>query len=230
MSKENITRRFSLEEDFMNYSTDDLLYGFMRSISTSKENVAKGIKSEGKQLEKENRTEYLTVKNFQKEKKVIAGICGCTTRTINNRLDKLKECGLVDEQEISVEENGKIYVYPSYTFPYNYDGKYKIIDRDMLSYLINTRNANAIRVYLYLLNASYKPDYVFTQDEIKKALGYAKTTQTAEGVIKDILTSLQKEGIIRYENVWFTEMNDCGKPYPTERMVLKFVAKHKNEF
>ena len=30
-----IKRRFSLEEDFMNYGTDDLLYGFMRGLSTA---------------------------------------------------------------------------------------------------------------------------------------------------------------------------------------------------
>lgn len=226
----DITRRFSLEDDFMNYGTDDLLYGFMRSISTSKENVAKGIKSEGKQLEKESRTEYLTIKNFQKNRKVIAGICGCTSQTINNRLDKLIARGLVDEQEIAVEENGKMYVYPSYTFPYDYDGRYKIIDKDMLSYLINTRNAHVIRIYLYLLNASYKPDYVFTLRELKKILGYAETTKTAEGVIGDILTSLQKEGIIKFKKAFFEEVDDCGHVIPVERMVLKFVAKHRNEF
>ena len=29
------TRRFSLEDDFMNYKVNDLLFGFMRSISTA---------------------------------------------------------------------------------------------------------------------------------------------------------------------------------------------------
>ena len=42
-----VTRRFSLENDFMNYKSDDLLYGFMRNISTSKDGL-----------------EYLPLKNF----------------------------------------------------------------------------------------------------------------------------------------------------------------------
>lgn len=29
-------RIFSLDDDFMNYKTDDLLYGFMRSLSTAR--------------------------------------------------------------------------------------------------------------------------------------------------------------------------------------------------
>jgi hypothetical protein len=29
-------RRFSLEEDFMSFKTSDLLYGFMRSLSTAR--------------------------------------------------------------------------------------------------------------------------------------------------------------------------------------------------
>ena len=36
MDKVKNPRRFSLEDDFMKYDTDDLVYGFMRSISTAK--------------------------------------------------------------------------------------------------------------------------------------------------------------------------------------------------
>lgn len=50
-SNNEVKRRFSLEEDFMKYDTDDLVYGFMRLIST-----AKKINGEWK--------EYLLVKTF----------------------------------------------------------------------------------------------------------------------------------------------------------------------
>lgn len=45
------TRRFSLDEDFMKYDTDDLVYGYMRCLTT--------IKSEDGKYK-----EYLTIKNL----------------------------------------------------------------------------------------------------------------------------------------------------------------------
>lgn len=32
----NKKRRFSLDEDFMNFKTDDIFYGFLRSLSTAR--------------------------------------------------------------------------------------------------------------------------------------------------------------------------------------------------
>lgn len=84
------TRRFSLDEDFMNFNTDDLLYGFMRGLSTAKP------------IENGKWEEYLTVKKFKENKKVIQNICGTTAKTINNRLNKLIEVGLVEEGSITV--------------------------------------------------------------------------------------------------------------------------------
>ena len=203
-----VTRRFSLENDFMNYKSDDLLYGFMRNISTSKDGL-----------------EYLPLKNFQKVKKVIAGLCGYSVRQINNKILKLKEVGLIKETEIGVNTQ-------SYIFPYDYAGSYKIINKDMLSYLINTRNSNVIRIYLYLLNKYEwkKGEYLFTVGELKRALGYSDFTKTADSMIRDVLTSLKKEGIIKFEKVWCEEVNEQGKPFPVERSLLTFVAKTKGEF
>ena len=61
MEQENVVkRRFSLEEDFMNYKVDDLLFGFMRSLST-----ARPIYENGKIVKWE---EYLLKKELVKKK------------------------------------------------------------------------------------------------------------------------------------------------------------------
>lgn len=211
-------RRFSLEEDFMNFKTNDLLYGFMRGLSTARPIVENG---------KKEYREYLTLKSFKQNKKLIAGICGCTTKTIENQLNKLFEAGLLDQGVEVIEQNGKEYEYEVFWFPYDYDGNYKIIDQEIVQYLVNTRNAQGIRIYLYLLNKfQWKEDYIFTIKEIKAALGYADSTKTADKLIKDCLASFQKEGMIKYEKV--IEEKDIGdinnsKIIPVERMKLKYV-------
>lgn len=216
MSQDSNTRRFSLDEDFMNYKTDDLLYGFMRSLTTTKP-------VDNKDRPEVKHEEYLLVKKFQQYKKVIRGVCGVGPRAINERIKKLIEVGLVKEGEIG----GK----PCYFFPYDYFGVYKIIDGDMLQYLVYTRNAHAIRIYLYLLNCrSQKDDYVFTIREIKKALGYSTTTKTCDAFITTVLESFQKEGVIKYEKIWETVINDYGKETPTERYLLKFIATNREQF
>ena len=216
MSENNGTRRFSLDEDFMNYKTDDLLYGFMRSLTTTKP-------VDDKNRPEVKHEEYLLVKNFQKYKKVVQGVCGVGPRAINDKIKKLIEAGLVELGEI----DGK----PCYYFPYDYYGVYKIIGGDMLQYLVSTRNAHAIRIYLFLLNCrSQKEDYVFTIREIKQALGYAVRTQTCDVFITNVLESFQKEGVIKYAKIWETVINDFGKETPTERYLLKFIATNRNQF
>ena len=212
-------RRFSLNEDFMKYDTDDLVYGFMRSISTAEPDGNKKYK------------EYLTIKKFQEEKKTIAAICGTTTKTITNRLAKLIERGLVEESTISVKKKTGTEEVPCYRFPFNYDGIYKIIEQEMVGYLVSTRNSQAIRIYLYLLNCStLKEDYAFTIKEIKKALGYSETTKSIDTVINNVLNSFQKEGLIRFTKEQFDCVSDSGGETKTTRMILKFIATNTKQF
>lgn len=101
----------------------------------------------------------------------------------------------------------------------------------MVRYLVDTRNAQAIRVYLYLLNCStMKKDYVFTIREIKLALGYSESTTSADTTIANILKSFSKEGVIRFEKEKFDCVSNNGKTTTTERMVLKFIATSVKQF
>lgn len=225
--EKTITRLFSLEDDFMNFNTDDLLYGFMRSLSTAEPLYEKGEKT-GKY------EEYLTKKEYLKNKKAIAAVCGCSVRTIERHLEKLFEAGLVEEgikEVVSLHKDGTetYYDYPCFWFPHNEKGTYKIIEKDMLSYLIATRNPQCIRVYLYLLNKhEWKTNYTFTLLELQKALGYSENTKGLSTMFSNIVDSLAREGIIRYENIYdYVENN--GELHKVPRKVLKFVAKSVNQ-
>lgn len=218
-------RRFSLEEDFMKWNSNDLLYAFMRTLST-----ARPVNEDEKEFGSQKYKEYLPIKTFNKHKKTIAGICGCTTKTINRNLDRLGEKGLLDEGvEIikAIDKNNEEvkYVYDVFWFPQT-GTEYKLIDKEMLSYLIDTRNAHTIRIYLYLLNKyEWKlneglPNYIFTNAELKEALGYNR--ESAVGT-QNIVDSLAREGIIKYQKRK-DEIDNVKGCTHTERMELLFVA------
>ena len=97
-------RRFSLEDNFMNYSVDDILFGAMYYLAT---------------FHPTKREFYLTKKKFTQNKNIIKKACDVSTQTLNNHLKKLLEHGLIQEQEI---KSGDV-AYPSYTFSYKYKEK-----------------------------------------------------------------------------------------------------------
>lgn len=226
------TRRMSLEEDLLNFKTNDLLYGFMRSLSTARPEVENG-KAVKTANGKTKFREYLPVKTFKKHKKLIAGILNVSPRTIDNQLNKLFEAGLIDEGIEVITTKGVDTDVECYWFPFDEDGKYKIVDRDVIEYLVHTRNAHAIRIYLYLLSKyQWKKDYIFTIQELKEALGYAASTKSCDALIKNVLASFKAEGIIKYEKIY--EQVDIGDANSlnvinVERMQLKYVLENASE-
>lgn len=212
--KEKAQRRcFSLEDDFMNYGTDDLLYGFLRCIST-----AKPSKNDEHQWE-----EYLPIITYRKMKSDIATTFKCTSRTIENHLNKLIKRGLVKKGTYSATDHtGKKYEYQCLYFPYDYNGIFKYVSKEMIKYLVMTRNENAIRIYLYLLNRyDYKPNYNFTVNEIQRAIGYSDTSHVGFEVVSAILTSFKREGLVDYDDLWL----DVGNGNKIKKKILKFVEK-----
>lgn len=201
-------RIFSLDKTFMDFHSDDIVYSFMRTLSTAKP-VDKRYK------------EYLPLTELTKHKRVLAGICGCSTRTINRKIDSLIEKGLVDTELL---DNKTVYI-----FPIDKEQPFKLVDKEVLKYLIYTRNPQCIRVYLYLLNKyQWKSDYVFTIQEIKIALGYSLNTKTADEIIKTILTSFSAEGIIKFSS-YYESAEVGGKIVPTPKHRLSYVLSSPNE-
>lgn len=203
------TRRFPLTEDFMNYRVDDLLYGYLQYKATYNPNKDRL---------------YITLDNLRKNKSNIETLCGCSRRTIDRQIKSLIEAGMVEEV---IEDNKYIYSLPCV------GNRYQIIDWNMLEYLLNTRNHNSIRLYVYLLNKyqwkyETKENYCFTIAELAQAIGYQSKQTSTNKMIKDILNSFYREGIIKWREVIET-ITRQGKAIPRIRKELLFVAQHKNE-
>lgn len=216
-------RRLSLEEDFMNYSTDDLLYGAMYHLAT---------------YDPDTKELYLSKQNYEKHRKDFYLICDVTAKTLKRHLDKLIERGLIQDKyenghEIKKLVNGQMV--PAFIFPYNKAGKYRLVNNDMLWYLASTRNKCAIRVYLYLYNGflwkeEKKEKFIFTNNSILQALGLSSNNKLASSAITNILISFSKEGVIKYSQIWESYINEYGKTIPVPRMQLDFIAEKENEF
>lgn len=219
MEEKKYQRRFSLENDFMNYSTDDLLYGVLYYLST---------------FHPKEKTLYLTKKNLTKNKKIICDICDITVQTMNRHINKLIENNLLKEENIVIGEDKTEYL--CYTFPYNYKGKYQLIENEMLWYIVSTRNKQAVRVYIYLLN-KYKwkkeinENYIFTNKDIMKAIGYSTNSNNAlaNKMITNVLESFSREGVIKFETFYEETITDNGVSVPTPKKRLLFVASSKND-
>lgn len=210
------TRRISLEEDFMNYGTNDLLFAYMLSCATYHP-IEKRL--------------YLAKAKYQLEKipQTIAKLCGKSKKTIDRHLTALIEKGLVAEDVVLCGEKQVM----SYVFPYDKNTNYQIVNNDMLKYVIHTRNVCAVRIYTYLLNKYlWKPDYHFTSKELQVAIGYSANTKTSSilEMIRDILESFKREGIIEYDEVYEALINyETGEVINTPNKVLRFVAQKKEE-
>lgn len=213
----NRKRRLSLEDTFMNYSVDDILFGAMYYLAT---------------FHPTKRVFYLTKRKFTQNRDIIKKACDVSTQTLNNHLKKLLELGLIQEQEI---KSGDV-AYPSYTFSYEYKEKYQLVDNEMLWYIVTTRSQQAIKLYIYLLDKyNWKKangeNYIFTNTELLEAIGYStnSSNQKASGIVNNILESYLREGVIKYETFYEEIILPNGKTVPSPRKRLTFVAVSKQE-
>lgn len=201
-------RRIPVEGVFIHYDSNDILYAIMYALAT--------FNPTDKKL-------YLSKKTLTANKKSVYNICGFTdARMMKRHLTKLIEKGLVSEDEMN------------YYFPQNPEEKYRIIEKDMLQYLANTRSNQAIRVYISLLDwflwkKKENADFIFTNKDVLEKLGYSKDNKIASSMITDILESFGREGVIKIERFYETNVLASGKEVPVPRMRLVFVARDKKE-
>ena len=206
-----MTRKFSLEDDFMNLTIDDMVYGYIQHMAT--------FAPELKKL-------YVLVDTVSMEKKDTARMIGRTPRTVTNRIKKLLDNGLLVEEQITLNGVNRL----CYVIPQETKGKYQIIYDEMLYYLISTRTTDCIKIYLYLKNKyDWKKKtneyYSFTNGEILSAIGYSNNYDgIASARIQCILESLMREGVIKWAS--YTEMVN-GYTAPKKRLL--FVATGLNE-
>lgn len=219
IGNDDLTRRISMDNDFMNYQSDDIIYIYMRCLSTIR------VKNENEWVE------YLSKKKFIAQKGFLAKLLNCTTKTVENKLKKLIFLGLVKEKVESFwDVDGNETQHTIYIFPYDEDGSFKWVNKKLLEYLVYTRNSQGVRIFLYLYNkfAWKGSEYVFTVEEIKKALGYAETTKSADSLIRATLESLKAEGLIDFEEI--IQYSEVGsKMVPIKRKKLNNVVKELSE-
>ena len=200
-----MTRKFSLESDFMNLTIDDMVYGYIQHMAT---------------FAPELNVLYVPIEKVIMEKKEIAKVINRTPRTVSNRINKLLDADLLKQEQIHM--NGKDVL--CYIIPQETKGRYQIIFDEMLYYLICTRNTDSIKIYLYLKNKyDWKKKtnecYSFTNAELLTAIGYANTyNNNANTRIQYILDSFMREGVIKWAEYY--EINSCGKPTPKKRLLF----------
>lgn len=204
------TRKFSLENDFMNLSTDDLIFGYIQHMAT---------------FAPEKNLLYITVANVSKEKKTMAWIIDKSARTVQRKIDTCVEKGLLIKREVELN-NKPTWIYE---IPQETKGRYEILQDDLMWYIICTRRQYALKIYLYLYNKykwkkqEKKEMYSFTCGELAEAIGYSASsadTGAVTSIISMQLKSLKNEGIIDFE-----EYNDGQSP----KKRLTFVASHMSE-
>ena len=203
----------------MNYDSNDLLYGALQYLAT---------------YHPELHCLYLTKKNYTKSKQELMNLCGLDSRGIKRHLDRLIEKGLIKERTIFVGEN-KVE-YECFTFPYNEKDKYQLVNIEMLWYVVSTRNKQAVRIYIYLLNkykwkAQTGERYEFSNKELVEALGYSPkgNNALASSMSSNILESFKREGVIDYAEYYEQRIDNAGKQIPMPKKALVFVASSKSD-
>ena len=198
----------SLEQDFMKYDIDDLLYGFMVYHTT---------------YDPTTKDYYLTERKWIQIRPLFCRGTAMTAQTCRRHLEKL-----IFKSNVIHDEERKRYI-----FPHNGYYRYQNINNAMIYYLVITSNPNVIKLYIYLLNKwlwkqNVKEDYDFTLKELREALGYSGTdNKNVASAFRTILFSLAKQGIIEAIPTW-TQINPSTPPSPVYR--LSFVAQHPKEF
>lgn len=207
-------RRISLEEDFMNWGRNDIMYAYLLNCASYREQDNKLY------IVKE---EYMC--NIREE---IMELCGYSTlKSLKNNMEKWIQTGLIEEGTIDYGKK----TFDAYIFK-NWDenGKYQLVNADMLLYLTETRNKNCIRIYTYLLNKwLFKYDYEFTFTELREAMGYSSNKNSYKTVndrIKNILNSFEREGIMKCESYYKKVYSEAeGKVVSLPVHKVTYVAK-----
>ena len=220
-SANNQERYFSLEEDFMNYKVDDLLYGYL-FYHTSNVDVQVGWEKKKKF--------YLRIKDYNKMRKDLKKLLDVDTKTLKRHMDLLENNGLIWKETMKINKNEEeVYIFKSDDFI----GYYQKVNYGMLEYLIQTGSKQKIKIYIYLLEKYQwkrreSKKYIFTKKEILEMLGYkannTSSTNANYGMVSANLDSLYREGAILFETVKIKCNMEDGRELPVEMIKLEYVA------
>lgn len=198
-------RRFSMEDKFMkNKKVNDILYGYLQSISHLDKNDRRFVYID----------EKIKFTNIERELDN-----GMKRVTLSRNFKFLEDTGFIEKGHTKDIYNKIVEVY---FLPYDEKSLYQMINIETLNYLVKGTNANVIKVYAYLLNKynwKSKDDtkYVFTKKEILKKLGSSTTNQRDYDKVNVIIDVLIKLKLIEIEKFYCSNKN--GTPVPKIRLL-----------
>ena len=216
-------RYFSLEEDFMNYKVDDLLYGYMFYHATPIEESEDKVKF------------YLRIKKYNTMRKNLKKLLDVDIKTLKRHLDLLMNNGLIWKEMMKInDKDEEVFIFKSDDFI----GKYQKVNYTILEYLIRTSSKQKIKMYIYLLDKyqwkrKENDCYLFTKRELLGVLGYEtkniSSTDMSYGIVSDNLDSLYREGALIFEVVKMKEKMENGREVLVERLKLTWMAEALDE-
>lgn len=203
--QKNYMRRMPVEDAWLNYGLDSLIYSYMVNIAS-----ARPIKtSTGESYEL-----YLSQKKYKRHKKNIARLCeNVTTKTVDRRLEKIIKEGYIILDE-SAEE-------PVFLFPHDRSQHYFMISNETLYFFVSTSSSLMIKLYVYL---GYKwnwkayqneHSYDFTLKELAEMMGYSKNGRNpnVETSIVMCLNVMKRNGFIDFEERYIKGASHVYKTY-----------------
>lgn len=204
--KTNEMRRFPTKKEFLkDKKLNDIIYGFFQTHSylnidgdKKQRYCLKSEASAGKIISYFN--------SIEKPAPV-------SERTIRNMIKLFAQSGILSE---GVLDKKKVYFLPDLK-----DGEYAYIKTETLRFLVNTSTSNVIKTYAFLkkkweqhIDFKYKEPYRFSQSKLLEVIGYtSKNNSDNLEMIKDILTSLQNNGLVEIHKEWVPTGNDNVTEY-----------------
>ena len=203
----NEMRTFPIKDDFLgDKKLNDIIYGFFQTHSYLYTDNEQKIRYCWK-------TETSAAKIIEYFK-TIDTTAPVSERTIRNMIKLFAQSGILTEGTL---KNKKVYLLPDLK-----PGEYTYIKTETLRFLVNTSTSNVIKVYSFLkrkheqhIDLKYKEPYRFSQSKLLEVIGYNGKNNNSDNLkmIKDILTSLQNNGLIKTHKEWIKTGNDNAAEY-----------------
>ena len=117
----------------------------------------------------------------------------------------------------TIKDKKKVYFLPDLK-----SGDYTYIKTDTLKFLVNTSTSNVIKIYAFLKkkqeqhrDLKYDTPYRFSQAKLLEVIGYNGYNNNGSNLkmVKDILVSLQNNGLIKTHKEWINTGNDNAAEY-----------------
>lgn len=163
---------------------NDILYGYLQSISILEPDGSRSIK-----------TNQATASGLE-------SIIGAKRQTISKYLKGLIMLGLMSEKV-----KGKYYLYP---LAADYA---KLVPLDVLNSLIETKTTHILSLYVYLMGryfAANQQPFGYKLNTVKDSIGISSQTYSNSDIVTNIMDKLNSMDLIKYKQHNVVDENGVG--------------------